>query len=220
MARMRQQDLTGKRFGALLVKRSVRTGNGYDWECQCDCGATVVVRGNVLKTKQRRCRNCMGPYNEHGEGPRGRCTAEYRAWSSMISRCERPATRSYPYYGGRGIHVCTEWRRSYVAFLRDVGRRPSAQHSLDRIDCNGHYEPGNVRWATAQEQRRNRRDFKTYVVDGQALTVGELALRAGVKLSTMWARLKSGIEPSAALRMPFGREYKTGRSTTRRHHDV
>lgn len=78
----------------------------------------------------------------------------------MIKRCENPKNHAYPRYGGRGITVCPEWRSDFAAFLRDVGPRPSPDLSLDRIDNNGNYEPGNVRWATAAQQAQNRRNSK------------------------------------------------------------
>lgn len=82
---------------------------------------------------------------------------EHNAWARMIQRCENPNEGGYKNYGGRGIRVCAEWRASFSAFLRDMGRRPSGIHSIDRIDVDGDYAPGNCRWATPSEQSRNRR---------------------------------------------------------------
>lgn len=80
---------------------------------------------------------------------------EYNAWCSMRQRCNNPRCEPYPRYGGRGIRVAPEWD-DFEQFVKDVGPRPSFRHSLDRIDNNGHYEPGNVRWATKWVQNRNR----------------------------------------------------------------
>src|SRR5438132_13938080 len=85
-----------------------------------------------------------------------RSSAEYAAWGSMKSRCSNPNHQQWDRYGGRGITVCVAWV-SFAAFYRDVGPRPSARHSLDRINNDGNYEPGNVRWTTADVQRRNQR---------------------------------------------------------------
>jgi hypothetical protein len=84
---------------------------------------------------------------------------EYRSWIAMKKRCFNPRASNYEYYGGRGISVCEDWRPSFVSFFADTGERPLGC-SLDRIDPNGNYEPGNVQWATASEQSRNRRPRK------------------------------------------------------------
>lgn len=93
----------------------------------------------------------------HFHSRAGRWTPEYNAWVHMIQRCTNPNNKQWLNYGGRGIRVCDLWRLSYRAFYEHVGSRPSPLHSLDRIDNDGNYEPGNVRWATAQEQGLNRR---------------------------------------------------------------
>src|SRR5919106_2312632 len=91
----------------------------------------------------------------HGEArPR---TPEYHSWLGMIRRCTNSKATGFKHWGGRGISVCDRWRNSYLAFLEDMGRRPSPEHSLDRINNNGNYEPGNCRWATSSEQRFNSR---------------------------------------------------------------
>lgn len=119
----------------------------------------------------------------------GEKTPEYRAWQAMISRCERPANKSFSDYGGRGIAVCARWRESFAAFLEDMGTRPSPKHSLDRHpDNNGNYEPGNCRWATAEEQQLNRRD--TIRIGGRLLR--EAANAAGLNFITVKGRIYRG----------------------------
>lgn len=81
---------------------------------------------------------------------------EYRSWQMMKNRCLNPRAHDFVYYGGRGITICKKWRESFEAFLADMGRRPSALHTLDRKDANKNYTPSNCRWATRQEQSRNR----------------------------------------------------------------
>ena len=84
-------------------------------------------------------------------------TTEYRVWKGIIQRCTNPALKAWPNYGGRGIEVCDRWRYSFEEFLADMGFRPAGT-SIDRIDNDGNYEPGNCRWATPKQQRANRRD--------------------------------------------------------------
>jgi hypothetical protein len=140
----------------------------------------------------------------HGEGPRGKLTAEYRAWANMLRRCDNTKVASFKYYGARGIRVCERWRGSYPAFLEDMGRKPSAAHSLDRIDSDCDYGPDNCRWATRSEQSRNRRIVKRFEFAGEKLPLIEIAQRTGIKLSTLWQRLNSGWPQEKAFSTPLG----------------
>jgi hypothetical protein len=129
---------------------------------------------------------------KHGEsGGKGVSpTPEYVAWRAMICRCELPTSASWSRYGGRGIRVCERWRNNYELFLADVGRRPSTGHSLDRFpDPDGNYKPGNVRWATAAEQQRNRRDSQQLTFMGETLTVREWGYKLGIKFQTIVTRV-------------------------------
>jgi hypothetical protein len=92
----------------------------------------------------------------HGHSARGKQTGEYRSWRGMIERCERPEHIGFKYYGARGIKVCERWH-DFSLFLADMGAKPSARHTVDRIESDGDYEPGNCRWATPAEQRMNQR---------------------------------------------------------------
>jgi hypothetical protein len=96
----------------------------------------------------------------HGDAQRGQVAPEYRVWSGMLARCRNSRNKDFPRYGARGIRVWADWA-VFETFIYDleqeIGRRPSPQHSLDRINNDGHYEPGNIRWATVSEQARNRR---------------------------------------------------------------
>ena len=110
----------------------------------------------------------------------------------MISRCYNRDQPSFKDYGGRGISVCDRWRRSFTAFLKDVGERPSSEHSIDRFPNNdGNYEPGNVRWATRDQQNRNKRNNHWLTHGEITLTIGDWAKALGMKETALRYRLNS-----------------------------
>jgi hypothetical protein len=125
---------------------------------------------------------------------------EYRAWVNMISRCENPKTPGWENYGGRGIAVCRRWRESVEAFYEDIGPRPSPQHSVDRIDNNGNYEPGNCRWATQHEQTRNMRRNRIVTLDGERMILMDAIAKAGVDKRRVFYRLAEGLSFEEAIR--------------------
>ncbi len=117
-------------------------------------------------------------------------SSEYNSWKAMIARCYYPSNPSYKYAGARGIEVCSRWRESFVAFLEDMGPKPTPQHSILRIRKAGDYEPGNCRWATPTEQARNRPDFNRVLThDGRAATVAEWAEITGIPAETIHSRI-------------------------------
>lgn len=145
-----------------------------------------------------------GNHYRHGHTQKGH-SPEYRAWCGIRNRCYRPATESYPLYGGRGIKVCDRWRGSFEAFLADVGLRPSSRHSLDRHpNTDGNYEPGNVRWATTKEQNQNRRNSVRLTFDGETRTLTEWAELYGLSYSRLQQRLfVEGCSLTDALTRPL-----------------
>ncbi len=159
--------LTGRRFDRLLVREEVierRTKSHRYYRCECDCGGVSVVAQAHLRSGHTTSCGCRmietsGLVNRrHGRASYKRGIAtEYRIWQNMLTRCGNPKATNYKDYGGRGITVCRQWAESFIAFLRDVGSRPSMAYSLDRINNDGNYEPGNVRWATQIQQQNNKR---------------------------------------------------------------
>lgn len=157
----RAKDMTGKRFGRLVAVCAVekRVRGILVWNCRCDCGQVAEVPGPYLRCGSTKSCGCIASERmtrlnyRHGK----RYTPEYRAWRSMMERCNNADHPAYHNYGGRGIVVCDEWR-SFISFFNDVGKRPSDSHSLDRINNNCGYYKGNVRWATKSEQAMNRRE--------------------------------------------------------------
>lgn len=102
-------------------------------------------------------RGAKGLAKKHGHTVNGKWTPEYRTWNAMVIRCTKPNAINWERYGGRGIRVCERWR-TFANFLADMGLKPTPQHSIDRVNNDGNYEPTNCRWATRLEQRHNRRD--------------------------------------------------------------
>lgn len=126
-------------------------------DVRCACGETRRVSLKHLKSGASASCGCVGGKFAHGQAVNGRRTAEYRTWVTMNQRCGNPKNPRFSDYGGRGIVVCAEWKSSFEMFFREMGARPSADHSIDRIDNEKGYEPGNCRWATRSEQQRNTR---------------------------------------------------------------
>lgn len=158
-------DLTGQKFGKLLVQERTGSNKNRDamWKCLCDCGKETTVSSRYLRSGRIKSCGCLrhkltpADYTVHGQ----RFTRLYRIWLGMKARCNIPSSTSFPYYGARGITVCPEWANSFEVFWKwAVANGYQDGLSIDRINVDGNYEPSNCRWATAKEQRHNRRDSK------------------------------------------------------------
>ena len=149
-------DLTGRQFGRLVVTRYARTINRRAcWYCRCDCGNTKVVTGKDLRTKHARSCGCRSRGFRHGYYT----NRFYYIYHGMIKRCYNKQHVAYPRYGGRGIKVCAEWRKSLRSFIAWCeSRKPPIGFTLDRFpNKNGNYSPSNCRFASRLEQQRNMR---------------------------------------------------------------
>jgi hypothetical protein len=197
-------NLVGHRYGALVVQalgmpyhppkgRCART-----WVCKCDCGNHTSVVGRNLRNGHTTSCGCRRV--KHGEYVGSSLPSpELSSWRSMIARCSNPNSHAWSRYGGRGIRVCERWRASFAAFLDDMGRRPSLEHSIDRIDNDGDYEPSNCRWATRTEQALNRRNNRRIDAAGQSLTAPEWSRLTGIHKDTILGRIERGWDLNRAV---------------------
>ena len=213
--RPRTLDILGHRFGRLVVEApagvrivGVQQKRAY-WTCRCDCGATVDVMGKLLRNGSTSSCGCLrrdavqyGLNFRHGHARNGAHSPEYVSWSAMLNRCHSPGATQYRHYGGRGIEVCEEWRTSFEAFVADMGPRPSTNHSIDRIDPNGNYEPGNCRWVTKRAQSLNRRNTIRVSWRGRTLTLAEWEAETGIGAEALRQRIAKGWDTERTFTQP------------------
>ena len=201
--------LEGKRFGFLTVLRregSLPAASNQPakptWRCRCTCGKEVVVRGDYLRQNKKKSCSLDGHFFK--EDINAVSEQERKLYAGMIQRCYNPKNMpSYANYGARGVRVHRSWKNSFQQFLADMGPRPSPLHSLDRFPKrNGNYEPGNVRWATEQQQRLNQDDIARVQFRGEVITVSEYAAKIGVRAPMIKRRLARGWTIEDALTTP------------------
>lgn len=139
---------------------------------------------------------------------------EWKTWDAMKSRCGNPRNASYRSYGERGVTVCERWLRSFKAFLEDVGRKPDGM-TLDRIDSNGNYEPGNVRWATPKQQSRNKRNNFLVAWHGSLVSAVEVGEQTGLPGQLIRDRLRSGWTIEEAISIPAAKRSRQPNNSKR-----
>ena len=208
MARQQIKAEPGDRYGLLtIIEESspyVHQGRSRRrYKCKCDCGNESVVMLTNLRSgattscgciKAKRLQQQAAASVTHGMTK----TRTHYSWLRMKDRCLNPNATSYHRYGGRGISICDKWMNSFEAFLSDMGECPDGM-TIDRIDSNGNYEPGNCRWATAKEQARNRNSNHTVTHDGRTQCVAAWAEELGTQSYVIQDRLRRGYSIEAAL---------------------
>lgn len=160
-------------------------------ECKCDCGKISVVATGNLKSNHTISCGCM-LYKKTNSTHKMSKSKEYKSYRKMLERCYYEKDISYHNYGGRGIKVCDRWLNSFENFIEDIGLKPSLKHSLDRINCNGDYEPSNCRWASLQIQHNNKRNNSPIQYNGIVKNICELARELNIHCGLIRFHQKKG----------------------------
>lgn len=191
---------TGTRFGKLTVI-SLAATKPRKWLCRCDCGREAIVfPENLQSGKSRTCGCAQAVDSRRFIGSRKFATPTYASWKAMLNRCERPTHKKFQHYGGRGISVCEQWH-SFDSFYADMGPRPAGT-TLDRINNSGNYEPGNCAWESRFHQQRNRRNNRMVTIDGRTQCLMDWATENGLRVTTIYDRLKRGWPMQRAIQTP------------------
>lgn len=200
----RANNLSGMRFGKLIAIAATdeRRDGKVMWICKCDCGNEKTTKSSLLKNGKVKSCGCIRPcdYHKKRHKKHGRLVGlnnrkhppEYTAWLMMKQRCCNTKCRAYKNYGSRGIKVCDRWLNSFENFISDMGCRPSAKHSIDRTNNNLGYSPENCRWTTQNVQCHNTRRSIRILIDGEIMTVGELAKKLHITKWAVYYRIKTG----------------------------
>lgn len=194
-----------KPFAETLLKilrqysRPVGGANRRFLEVRCVCGVVKeIYKDNLPRTFSCGCLSIRNA-TRHGQYK----TTTYKSWQTMLARCLNQNTPYYHHYGGRGISVCQRWLK-FENFLTDMSHRPDGK-TLNRIDNDGGYEPGNCEWATRSEQMENTRQTRFLTVNGQTMSVNQWAIHLNVKRNTLYNRLFSGWTPERTILTPVGK---------------
>jgi hypothetical protein len=187
------KDHTGIRYARLLVVAPIhrRKPSGkkvVDWLCRCECGNESRQSAADLQSGKAKSCGCLrrevtiARFTTHGASK----TPEFRVWAEMMARCECATNDSFYNYGGRGISVCSRWREAFEAFSADMGPRPSAKHTIERLNNAGNYEPSNCVWAVRKVQNRNKRNIR---LSPAIVAAARQERRSGGNIAAMARRL-------------------------------
>ena len=189
--------MVGDRYGRLVVVEDRGGSVARRVKCECDCGNSKKIRFYNLVSGNTKSCGCMVRVGRvtHGQsyGP------EYRTWRRMKERCLNRNSENYGRYGGSGVTICDRWRTSFINFYEDMGSKPGPWYSIDRINGEVGYEPGNCRWATSRQQSRNRKSNRMISIRGTVKPLVDWVEQSGLKYKTVYSRLKKGVDPEVAL---------------------
>jgi len=184
-------DLTGKRFGRLIVMSRAKNSNGRKamWNCACDCDGTTIAFGQNLRSGDTKSCGCLQKERaSEAHITHGLCrTSTYEIWAGMRQRCMDTNDASYKNYGGRGIIICERWNK-FENFLADMGEKPKGL-TIERRNNNGNYSPENCFYATSKEQNRNKRSNRIIKYDGKEQCISAWAEELDVSHQTLSYRL-------------------------------
>ncbi len=199
-------DHTGQIFSNLTVIERAKNNKWGQvrWKCKCICGNTTIAHASHLKNGSTKSCGCIrnkllikrnlthGMYS----------TPEYKTWSGIIQRCTNPTEKAFENYGGRGITVCDEWKHDFMAFFKDMGKRPSRNLTIERVDNNKGYFPKNCIWEDRKTQANNRRTNHLITINGVIKTIAQWARTIGISQDIISQRLKRNWETERAIFQP------------------
>lgn len=202
-------DISGMRFGSLLVVKKVEHGkSGYaQWECLCDCGKRTVVRGANLRSGAVKSCGCLKHHAYHKSHGMSE-TRLYKIWVNMKARCNDPKNRSYKDYGAKGIHVCPEWQNSFECFFEWATEHGYHEDlTIERIDLRGHHCPENCTWVPKSDQANNRSMNRNITYRGKTQNLMQWCNELGLNYKRVHNRIsRLGMSFEKAISMPVVKE--------------
>lgn len=192
----------GNRYGRLIVIKQdgFKYGRFASWKCKCNCGNIKSIAGQSLRSGKTNSCGCLNREIKrvqaislnfkHGDTSGFIWSKEYIVWHGMLQRCNNPNNKDYKHYGGRGIRVCERWLHSFRNFLNDMGRKPSSEYSIERMNNDFGYGPSNCCWATRKKQGHNRRTCRNITFSGKTQILKEWAHELQISPTTLDYRLK------------------------------
>ena len=194
----------GQNFGDLIVIKFHKVKNRHRYYiCKCICGNITSVRANGLPNGHTKSCGCLQKKAVTKHGFSTNPTPEYITWVGILSRCSNNKQDSFERYGGRGIKVCDRWKKSFYCFSKDMGKKPSINHSIDRINNNGNYTPSNCKWSTLKEQGRNKSNNRILTINGKSKTIVEWSEISGINYQTIRSRVLRGYTHFQAVFNPL-----------------